>query len=201
MEDKPVRKPISKKTRFEVFKRDNFTCQYCGASAPDVILEIDHIKPVSKGGTNSILNLVTSCKECNRGKTNKVLSDNSAVKIQKRRMEEINERREQLELMLRWHDELEGEIEKEIDAISNIILKETSGNYLNEKGRKEAKKLIRQFGFNEVYKATVTSFGQYYDGGERSIQYAWSKVGGICYNRRHHPERCHDRYAEDHDRR
>ena len=36
------RKPLSKKIRFEVFKRDAFTCQYCGQMAPDVLLEVDH---------------------------------------------------------------------------------------------------------------------------------------------------------------
>lgn len=60
----PKRRPVSKKLRFEVFKRDNFKCQYCGASAPDVILEVDHINPVAKGGKNDILNLVTSCRDC-----------------------------------------------------------------------------------------------------------------------------------------
>lgn len=55
------RTPIPKSTRFEVFKRDKFTCQYCGATAPNVILEVDHIKPVSKGGSNDLLNLVTAC--------------------------------------------------------------------------------------------------------------------------------------------
>ena len=47
------RKAISKKLRFEVFKRDNFTCQYCGRMAPDVILEVDHINPVKNGGDNN----------------------------------------------------------------------------------------------------------------------------------------------------
>ena len=47
------RKPLSKKIRFEVFKRDSFTCQYCGKSALDVVLELDHIKPVAKGGSNA----------------------------------------------------------------------------------------------------------------------------------------------------
>ena len=41
---------IPKSIRFEVFKRDSFTCQYCGESAPNVILNVDHIYPVSKGG-------------------------------------------------------------------------------------------------------------------------------------------------------
>jgi 5-methylcytosine-specific restriction endonuclease McrA len=47
---------ISKKIRFEVFKRDSFICQYCGRSAPNVTLEVDHIEPISKGGTDDILN-------------------------------------------------------------------------------------------------------------------------------------------------
>ena len=49
-----ARKPLSKKIRFEVFKRDKFTCQYCGRMSPDVILEVDHIEPVAEGGDNEI---------------------------------------------------------------------------------------------------------------------------------------------------
>ena len=59
---------ITKKIRFEVFKRDNFKCQYCGKEAPEVILEADHINPKSKGGTDDMLNLITSCFDCNRGR-------------------------------------------------------------------------------------------------------------------------------------
>jgi hypothetical protein len=60
--------------RFEVFKRDSFTCQYCSAKPPRVPLEIDHINPVSKGGKNNIDNLITACFDCNRGKSDKKLS-------------------------------------------------------------------------------------------------------------------------------
>jgi hypothetical protein len=66
---------ISPKTRFEVFKRDNFTCRYCGRKTPQVVLEVDHIIPVSKGGTDDMDNLVTSCWECNRGKGAALLTD------------------------------------------------------------------------------------------------------------------------------
>lgn len=52
-----------------VLYRDSFTCQYCGRSAPDVVLHVDHVIPVSKGGTNSMANLVTACEECNLGKS------------------------------------------------------------------------------------------------------------------------------------
>jgi hypothetical protein len=64
---------VSRKIRFEVFKRDNFTCQYCGRKTPEVILEIDHVIPLSKGGVNDSDNLITSCFECNRGKGESLL--------------------------------------------------------------------------------------------------------------------------------
>ena len=63
-----TRKPISTRTRFEIFKRDGFTCQYCGAVPPAVILHVDHIIPVCDGGSNSRDNLTTSCQQCNLGK-------------------------------------------------------------------------------------------------------------------------------------
>lgn len=69
------RKAISKSKRFHVFHRDGFICQYCGRRPPDVVLELDHIHPHSKGGDNSDMNLITSCDECNRGKSDKVLTE------------------------------------------------------------------------------------------------------------------------------
>jgi predicted restriction endonuclease len=59
--------------RFKVLKRDGFRCHYCGRSPhkdPNVILHVDHIKPLSKGGSWDEKNLITSCKECNLGKSN-----------------------------------------------------------------------------------------------------------------------------------
>lgn len=63
-----TRKALSVRTRFEVFKRDDFTCRYCGRRSPEVILEVDHVVPVCDGGDDDPLNLVTSCWSCNRGK-------------------------------------------------------------------------------------------------------------------------------------
>lgn len=64
----PARQPLSKRLRFEVFKRDDFICQYCGAHPPDVVLEVDHITPVAEGGGSESDNLITACFNCNRGK-------------------------------------------------------------------------------------------------------------------------------------
>jgi hypothetical protein len=71
---KKRRTPISKELRFEIFQRDNFTCQYCGKTKNEAVkLEVDHIQPISTGGTDDYNNLITSCKECNQGKSNKVI--------------------------------------------------------------------------------------------------------------------------------
>jgi len=62
---------ISQKLRYQVMQRDFFTCQYCGENRktiPGLKIEIDHIKPRSCGGTDTLDNLVTSCFNCNRGK-------------------------------------------------------------------------------------------------------------------------------------
>jgi len=62
-----------KRIRFEIFKRDNFTCQYCGRKAPNVELQIDHIIPKSKGGKDIPENLITACWDCNIGKSDVLL--------------------------------------------------------------------------------------------------------------------------------
>src|SRR3990172_6638622 len=69
-----TRENLSKKTRFNVFKRDGFQCQYCGSTPPSVVLEVDHIQPASKGGNNLTDNLITSCFDCNRGKAADLLT-------------------------------------------------------------------------------------------------------------------------------
>ncbi len=66
----PRRRTVSPRVRFMVFNRDEFTCQYCGFSAPFVTLEIDHVVPVAAGGSNKIDNLMTACTVCNAGKSN-----------------------------------------------------------------------------------------------------------------------------------
>lgn len=54
--------------RFEILERDEYTCRYCGRSAPSVPLEVDHVTAVVDGGTDDPANLVTCCWSCNRGK-------------------------------------------------------------------------------------------------------------------------------------
>lgn len=69
-ETESLRQPINewKVTRLRIFERDNFTCSYCGSVGGE--LECDHVIPISRSGTNEDSNLTTSCKSCNRLKSN-----------------------------------------------------------------------------------------------------------------------------------
>lgn len=63
-----ARRPISLSLRFSVYARDEHTCQYCGRTPPEIVLQLDHVFPVTLGGTNAIDNLLTACRDCNIGK-------------------------------------------------------------------------------------------------------------------------------------
>lgn len=89
------RKGVGPKIRFEIFRRDLFTCQYCGRTPPTVILHLDHILAVANGGTNDGDNLITSCADCNLGKSDTDLREVPASLQAK--MEERRERAEQIE--------------------------------------------------------------------------------------------------------
>ena len=62
--------------RERIKKRDNYTCKNCGLSTrdePNLLLEIDHIIPLSKNGKTTEDNLQTLCWRCNRKKSNKII--------------------------------------------------------------------------------------------------------------------------------
>jgi len=129
---------ITVRVRFEVFKRDEFTCGYCGRKSPHVVLEVDHIVPIAAGGTDDPINLKTSCWDCNRGKSDKPLSTfltgedphDRAIALleQERQLLEYNEvvaleraRRENTawDLVRYWNAELGFEDEKDLNRIRN----------------------------------------------------------------------------------
>jgi len=78
LETRPAPKPLPRdprgprvagaRLRFLVFRRDGYSCQYCGRSAPEFPLHVDHIVPWSKGGATVFDNLRTACRACNLGK-------------------------------------------------------------------------------------------------------------------------------------
>lgn len=185
---------ISKKTRFEIFKRDSFTCQYCGRSAPDVLLQVDHIQPRSKGGTDDLLNLVTSCVDCNQGKKDRLLSDDAVVKTRKRQLDELQERREQLEMLMEWHRALVDMDQQVVDEIAGLWDELVPGYHLNENGLRSLQKWLKRFNVNEIVDAMRTSVAQYlqYDDDaadptiptKESVEKAFNYVSRICASKR-----------------
>lgn len=179
------RKALSKKTRFEVFKRDSFTCQYCGKAAPDVILHVDHIDPVSKGGDNSILNLITSCADCNGGKGARLLDDHTALAKQREQLAALSERREQLKMMLEWRKGLKAIGNLERAAATDHFAEVFDGWEITSAGALAAvEKLISEFGLTPVLDAIDIARRTYAaELNAESVNLAFSKLGGICRNR------------------
>lgn len=68
-----VRRPAF--TRFNVFLRDRFTCQYCGEALPAERLTFDHVIPRVRGGRTEWTNVVTACEPCNLSKGHRLPKD------------------------------------------------------------------------------------------------------------------------------
>lgn len=112
-----ARKPLSKRTRFDVFKRDGFKCAYCGTTPPKVVLEVDHVVPLAAGGTDDIDNLVTACWDCNHGKGARQLGVAPRPGVTPGAVEEMQERAEQLAAYREMVAALEDEKAKTVDMV------------------------------------------------------------------------------------
>jgi len=171
------RKPLSKRIRFEIFKRDGFTCIYCGSKPPSVILEVDHILAYSKGGKDSMDNLATSCFECNRGKSNKDLTsipspliDNSEQT--KLKVAQFKEYRKYLNQL----SDIENQLVSEVEATFNLYFPNYS---FNPKFRESIKLFLKKIDVNEMKKAMVVSCGKF----SGDVNVATKYFCGICWSK------------------
>jgi hypothetical protein len=180
------RKSLPKRLRFEVFKRDSFKCQYCGASAPDVLLHVDHIHPLAGGGEpNDITNLITACDTCNLGKGARVLSDGAVAAKRKAQLDQLQERREQLEMMSEWQRGLIDLDEQAAMACADLWKQVCPGYSLSDTGMAMVRDWVRKFGVSLVMES-MRSSAHYLKSGEygrptaESAAIALSKVPAIC---------------------
>lgn len=125
---KNKRKNISIRLRFEILKRDKFTCQYCGANPPNVTLEIDHIKPVYLGGDNVPENLITSCSDCNKGKSKNPLTE-TILKVEQK-IVLLKEKRKQYKEYIKLMKEFGDNKDSELDLIESIYISYFPDYYL-----------------------------------------------------------------------
>jgi len=145
----PIRKNLSKKIRFEIFKRDNFTCQYCGKKPPETELEIDHIIPIANCGTSETLNLITSCHDCNNGKRNIPLSDVDIINKQNFEIKKLRIERKDIEKEIKEREILQGNNEYALCYVSNYWTMNT-GYELTNNGRQILKGWIKKYGLGTI---------------------------------------------------
>lgn len=121
---------VSSRKRFEVFKRDKFACQYCGRNPPTVVLHCDHIVPQSEFGSDDMLNLITSCMDCNLGKSN--VSLGQVTKPIAEQMREAAERKQQVtaynQFLLSMREDEDAEIEELGLYWHNLYVSEIDAN-------------------------------------------------------------------------
>jgi len=130
---------VSKKLRFEIFERDDFTCQYCGRNPLDhnVVLEIDHAISKKDDGEDDEENLVTSCFDCNRGKSKKSVILKKKIDVK----QELKNSKEQLEQVKKMSEV--ARIKKQIESSRLTWIDDLIGNY-GENLRSMVKKAVKK---------------------------------------------------------
>lgn len=178
MENK--RQSISKKLRFEVFKRDIFKCQYCGSVPPNVVLEIDHLTPVIEGGKNNIDNLITACFDCNRGKGKHLLT--SLPNSTQEKAEVLKEKIIQYKEYQKLTNQLDMLMNIELNAINEIYNESFDEFYLKDKFlQTSVKRFIKELGFEVVKDAMYRACSRVHHS-SKVINYfcaiCWNKIKG-----------------------
>ena len=170
-----MRKQISTRQRFEIFKRDLFTCQYCGSHPPSVILHVDHIVPVSKNGGNEKENLITSCSKCNLGKSNIELNNIPESFILK--SEIIKEKEKQLKAYYKLMETIRIRQDSEVFSVAKI-LNEKYERQLSRVYYTSIKNFISKIGYYEVLEAMEIAVSK-----SMYEKHQFKYFCGICWNK------------------
>lgn len=173
------REPLSKKLRFDVFKRDRFSCQYCGNCPPKVVLEVDHIVPVVSGGKNTMSNLVAACFDCNRGK-----GKHGLEVIPQTIEQQAALRAEKLEQMKAFDRLLKRErkfLDSQVDQIELVFQRFNKGFSFTDTFRASVQIFLSKIPFEEVERAMITACSKRRQGGSNGeLKYfcaiCWAKI-------------------------
>jgi len=171
---------ISKKIRFEVFKRDGFQCCYCGKTPPEVVLEVDHIEPKAKGGGDDINNLLTACFDCNRGKKDILLSK-APLKLSEN-LEILKQKEIQLKEYRKFVKKIEVRTLKDIATIDAIYQQAFPGRQLSDQFKNiSLNQFLKLLPLHEIEEAMFIATSKIPQG-EKAIKYfcgiCWSKIRG-----------------------
>ena len=172
----PRRRSFSAKARFEIFKRDKFCCQYCGAHPPDAVLEIDHITAVANGGGNDPDNLITACWKCNRGKSSRKLTN--VPRSLEEQAAEVAEREKQLR---GYHDVMQSRrdrIEDESWRVARVLRASAEAGFRTE-WLASIKMFLGKLSFHDVLEAMELADARFPYSESRAFKY----FCGICWNK------------------
>ncbi len=171
------RKAISQRLRFEVFKRDDFVCQYCGRHPPEVILHADHILAVANGGGNEMDNLVTSCAECNQGKGARSLQQ--IPQSLSDRAAEIEEREAQLAGYEAVLARRRKRIDDDVEFVEQIFREEFPKMEFAIAGRRSVRGFVERLGKECVAEALELALGSRARG---NPEFVFKYFCGVCWN-------------------
>lgn len=171
----PKRKSLTKKLRFQIFKRDLFSCQYCGQKPPGVVLEVDHMIPVSKGGENHEDNLITSCFDCNRGKSNESLDVCPESLAEKMELKKIKaEQLKAYEKMLRAERK---RIKDGVDVV-RAVFEEYTGRTFSKRFSRSVQSFVERLTVDDVVESMEKACYRI-DDPDSALKY----FCGICWNK------------------
>ena len=169
---------VSTRKRFEVFKRDRFTCSYCGATPPAIVLEVDHITPHSKHGSDDINNLVTSCFGCNRGKSNIQLS--TIPPTLQDNLSAMKEKETQVREYRKYIKTIERRINKDIEDVEKVLQEMHPDSEFTVKFRQVSiRKFLSLLPKHEIIDALRSAMSRL---GHRSLDQQLTYFCGICWN-------------------
>lgn len=172
-----MRVGLSKKTRFDVFKRDQFKCIYCGAHPSEsVLLEVDHIHPVAEGGTNDIDNLVTSCDACNRGKGARMLSSVPQSLEDKAAM--VAEQEAQIRAYYEILEAKKDRKDDELWTVAEIFMQRFGDEDIQRSRLSSIRMFLGRLNLFEVIEAMEIACDRKYSRGA-----AFSYFCGVCWNK------------------
>lgn len=172
--DKPKRKSVSKKTRFEIFKRDGFKCMYCGAHPPSALLHVDHIVAVANGGKSDIDNLITACEPCNQGKCARRLE--VAPQSLAEKALSVVEREDQLR---GYHEILEAKRQRLDDQTWLIInVMKPNADTVSRNEFQSIKSFIEKIGYHATLESMEIALAS-----QASYRNTFKYFCGVCWNR------------------
>jgi len=172
------RKSISKKLRFEIFKRDGFTCGYCGNKPPKVILEVDHIDPIANGGKSDINNYLTACFDCNRGKGAALLSKTPNQLDEN--LEILKEKDLQIKEYQKFVSYLRKKINRDVRNIEKVFQEVYPENKFSKMFKQTSVKVfLKSLPKREVEEAMYIAISKIDDDFYRAIRY----FCGICWRK------------------